>query len=384
MNGVKFSRSTQLAPLSPARIASASVDTVPVIDGLTITAWTHENIDDLDEKLPVNFLSEYDDHKPQAADISTRKSPSRLSPIGKLSAIMTETFRSAKALSPYSTSEKIRSVSKGSLELFHDESDDRESFYHSRSRRVGDHEALFSTILEESSILPRPSSSHWEELWTGSSQAEFKASSPVTSHPLNTFDPSHAFHMNFMWETFGNDSSSSFLNINLFLCIYCAAMEVPSIGIIAAAMEVEPSSLMNLVETSPLIKIFTLPSSSSDPLHCLPQLTSLKHWLTSSARIGQEFWLDVKRGHNYLCCLHLKYCGNKSVAVECPWQDYLRMHGQYHLRQSSRELIHITQNIRKIDETVGFKDTLPPQIGFIAGLQEIYARRVGSYFLLLL
>ena len=47
------------------------------------------------------------------------------------------------------------------------------------------------------------------------------------------------------------------------------------------------------------------------------------------------------------------------------------------LRRSSRGLRTLTSQIRKIDETANIKITLPRQLGYVSGLQEIYARRVG-------
>lgn len=63
--------------------------------------------------------------------------------------------------------------------------------------------------------------------------------------------------------------------------------------------------------------------------------------------------------------------------MEHPWQEYLKANGPSHLRRASRGLRLLTGQIRKIDETANIKGTLPRQLGFIVGLQEIYARRVG-------
>lgn len=63
--------------------------------------------------------------------------------------------------------------------------------------------------------------------------------------------------------------------------------------------------------------------------------------------------------------------------VEHTWQDYLRTYGPTHLRHASRGLRLLTENIRKIDETANIRVHLPRQIGYIVGLYEIYARRVG-------
>ena len=95
--------------------------------------------------------------------------------------------------------------------------------------------------------------------------------------------------------------------------------------------------------------------------------------------VGKEFTLNVGVGHNYLCCMYLKFCGNKSVALEHPWQDYLRTYGCAHLRKSTRGLRRLTESIRKVDETANIRGTLPRQLGYVVGLQEIYARRVGLY-----
>lgn len=94
-------------------------------------------------------------------------------------------------------------------------------------------------------------------------------------------------------------------------------------------------------------------------------------------RVGSLFWVDAALGHNVLCSLYLRYCGNKSVAVEHTWQDYLRTYGPTHLRHASRGLRLLTENIRKIDETANIRVHLPRQVGYIVGLYEIYARRVG-------
>lgn len=118
-----------------------------------------------------------------------------------------------------------------------------------------------------------------------------------------------------------------------------------------------------------------------------PRYRNLLVWLFSTSldcdtgrmACGREYWIDVALGHNVLCALFLKNCGNKSIAVEHEWQDYLRQYGPHHLRHCNRSLRSLTQGIRKIDETAMLRGALglPRQIGYISGLQEIYARRVG-------
>lgn len=100
-------------------------------------------------------------------------------------------------------------------------------------------------------------------------------------------------------------------------------------------------------------------------------------YLRSQYRINQPFAMNISNGHNYLSIVYLRHCSNKSIAVDHPAQVYLKQHGPTHLARSNRSLSLLTANIRKIDETSGLRDFLPVQIGYVTGLQEIYARRVG-------
>ena len=109
-----------------------------------------------------------------------------------------------------------------------------------------------------------------------------------------------------------------------------------------------------------------------------PEKRGLIKWLTSVTEY-EEFHVDEAVGHNHLCTLYLKCCGNKSIAIEHAWQDYLRTYGCMHLRKASRGLRRLTENIRKLDETANIHGTVPRQLGYVVGLQEVYARRVGLY-----
>ena len=102
-----------------------------------------------------------------------------------------------------------------------------------------------------------------------------------------------------------------------------------------------------------------------------------RQWLTGASPFPFPYSVDLSAGHNRLCALYLKHCGNKSIAVEHQYHDYLRAHGPVHLRSCSRGLMEYTKQVRKIDETSGIRGVLPYQIGFLSGLQELYARRVG-------
>jgi Leucine-rich repeat (LRR) protein len=83
-------------------------------------------------------------------------------------------------------------------------------------------------------------------------------------------------------------------------------------------------------------------------------------------------------GHDRLAALFLRYCGNKSVAVDYEYQEYLKAHGLHHLQKATRALRPLCTAVRKIDETACLGGgPLPSSLGYISGLQEMYARRVG-------
>lgn len=96
-------------------------------------------------------------------------------------------------------------------------------------------------------------------------------------------------------------------------------------------------------------------------------------------RATNPFGVNVLRGHSLITTLYLMHSSNKSIAVDHTWQAYLKTYGPSHLHRSSRLLSVLTKSIRKIDETSGMKGPVPVQLGYISGLQEIYARRVGIY-----
>jgi len=131
------------------------------------------------------------------------------------------------------------------------------------------------------------------------------------------------------------------------------------------------------------IALLRVKSNSSGKHIYLRQHMSVSH---SAARGGgsygsssNPFGVDVQRGHSLLTWLYLNHSSNKSIAVDHTWQSYLKTYGPSHLHRACRILHTFTGSIRKIDETCGMKGPLPVQLGYISGLQEIYARRVGIY-----
>ena len=133
-------------------------------------------------------------------------------------------------------------------------------------------------------------------------------------------------YMKAMMKIFKHESSIEFQSVKKVLAIFCAALQPPSASLIAAALEEEMSK-------SSVVEIFISTLSMLFDLKCehdtsalvgewgyavitlSSEYSGLSKWLTSTApdRMGKEFWIDAAIGHNFLCALYLKYCGNKSV-----------------------------------------------------------------------
>lgn len=166
--------------------------------------------------------------------------------------------------------------------------------------------------------------------------------------------------------------------ISLILAIVLAAQQAPSLELISTSLDLELSTIRELLnQYLHGILDVTTTNDNTQAVIILEDKKMVLNYLVQPN--GDEFAIDIAIGHNYLCALYLKYCGNKSVAIEHPWQEYLRSFGCFHLRKSSRMLRRLTRQIRKIDETANIRGTIPRQLGYVVGLQEIYARRVGLY-----
>lgn len=172
---------------------------------------------------------------------------------------------------------------------------------------------------------------------------------------------------------FVSESNPVFLRTRDILEVFCAAFEPPPVGLISAALDMEPADVWKVISTDLSELMFVTQQTQV----LVPYQPSLKSYLSRLENISEEFWIDSGQGHNKLCALYLKFCGNKSIAVEHTWQQYLRTYGPIHLKRSTRGLRYLTANVRKIDETSGIKGLLPYQLGYVVGLQELYARRVG-------
>jgi hypothetical protein len=194
---------------------------------------------------------------------------------------------------------------------------------------------------------------------------------------------SHLSYLNILSSLFSRKRNLWMQFVPIF-AILAASFQPATIAMLGTALEISREEVLRLL-TKLLRPIFRIEVSEDhqEIVHIEYQYQGILKWMTSTTpdRVrGQQiffFWVDIAIGHNLLCAMYLRYCGNKSIAVEHPWQTYLQTYGPYHLRRSSRGLRCLTLHIRKIDETANIKQYLPHQIGYVSGLQEIYARRVG-------
>ena len=183
------------------------------------------------------------------------------------------------------------------------------------------------------------------------------------------------FHSFTLVKIFNSEASKQFQRAKPILEVISAAFESPPIGLVCAALDTNYSEICEIITNDLGEMIY--PSGEEQIL--LPYNRKMKSYIADPNRAGEEFWVDSGLGHNYLCALYLRFCSNKSIAVNHAWQHYLRTYGPMHLRKSTRGLRKLTTNIRKIDETAGIRGLLPHQLGYVVGLQELYSRRVGLY-----
>jgi len=190
--------------------------------------------------------------------------------------------------------------------------------------------------------------------------------------------------------------------LTALLEVFCAAFtQRPTVAFLAAVLERNADEVTSLVEKylSPtgLLQLTAPGSAQGQPraaaVVCGEEAFS--QWLVGRASSDERrlggcaskctiahtgtgmFTLNTADGHNRITALYLHYCANKSIAVEHESQEYLRIYGPQHLRKCSRGLREYTTDIRKIDETANIRGVFPVQLGYISGLQELYARRVG-------
>lgn len=151
-----------------------------------------------------------------------------------------------------------------------------------------------------------------------------------------------------MIKRFRHEGASEFIAVKPLLAVVCASQEPPATGLIAAALDIGVERLVSMVETLLAGLLCVTPRVGADEdgratVTCSEHLKNFLKWISSTEpeRVGREFWIDVADGHNLLCALYLRFCGNKSVAVEHTWQDYLRAHGPMHFRKCSRGCVRL-------------------------------------------
>jgi len=334
--------------------------------GVIVTSWTHLNIDSFDiQSIDKQFKN----------DISLSRSPDNITP-SIVRHNLSPIFNLDAPNSPYEFTERESTPYKRDIEISNDGTSDKSfivSYYYYLSNNHLD--------IDIDSNIDSKFDYDNQLVVVNRFQQPSNNISTLYCPVYNSINYDiNSEYIRFMTSQYVDDTNDNFLLIKPVIAVYAAisTYQTATLGLVAAALDKEPSVIIDLFDNLTMKLVFNV---INDFIYVNDHYHNIILWLTSkeSNRVGKEFWIDLSIGHNYMCALHLKYCANKSVAVESPWQDYLRNYGPMHLRNSSRKLKEFTINIRKLDETSGIKDTLPGQLGYISGLQEIYARRVGLY-----
>ena len=144
-------------------------------------------------------------------------------------------------------------------------------------------------------------------------------SSASTTQPAFTTSSKFINDVSFVRMTVGyfhHPDSQLFRKVKPLLEVLCAAsLPVPR-SIVESIFEgIELTSL--LLGVSPFIHI-------DSETNCIQQqIFGWLEWLGSIYSAGDEFWVDIKAGHNRLAALFLKFCANKSISIEHTEQEYL-------------------------------------------------------------
>ena len=115
---------------------------------------------------------------------------------------------------------------------------------------------------------------------------------------------------------FGHSDNQQYLRVKQLLEVLCAAtLPVPQRVI---------ESIFDETDLNPLLHSISEFIQIDAETNCVVQrIFGWFEWLSDIQRAGEEFWVDVKAGHNRLSALFLKFCANKSISIEHDEQDYL-------------------------------------------------------------
>src|SRR5690606_5180790 len=116
---------------------------------------------------------------------------------------------------------------------------------------------------------------------------------------------------------FEHDCSDKYMRVKPLLAVYCACLQPPSVGLLSAALDQSNEEVMNLLLSDLHSVLYVVEGDLRMTILLREPFTGLNKWLCTNDnhRIGREFWIDGSVGHNKLCALYLRHCGNKSVAV---------------------------------------------------------------------
>lgn len=103
------------------------------------------------------------------------------------------------------------------------------------------------------------------------------------------------------------------------LAVLFAAFQPPSLSLLAAALDRNEHGVHTILHSPALSRLIYKSNNGATTIivHLNDEGQRWKMDCTdrSSRNVGRRFWIDVGVGHNQLCALYLKCCGNKSVAI---------------------------------------------------------------------
>lgn len=367
----RISSQSKATNSSQLKVDSTADDPIKLI----ITTWKHQNIDHFDSRYHIHNASSDFINNIQSQDNNNHPLPK----IKEVSSEMDQDGTSLKLTTNDGDWVSTEGVSEPSVDDSVISNLEQENVTISQEFMLINQEYIPVHPVSTLFIPESPATSHsllgYPQQNTGSTQSYYKHNHLGDEIPpvsWNTF-------LKAAKSLFEHDQSRKFLIAKEFLSVYGACFVTPPLGLLCSVMDLSQHQILNLLNNELSCLFYISDTDNRQIVTVRDDYKGIMKWMCSAdiRRIGKDFWIDASFGHNIFCAIFLKFCGNKSIAVEHPYQSYLQTYGPSHLRRCSRGLRLLTSQIRKIDETAGIKYSLPQQIGYISGLQEIYARRVG-------
>lgn len=191
-----------------------------------------------------------------------------------------------------------------------------------------------SSVMDAACTSTSNAANSRQSLFTSLSARGSEDSTQKLDSSSSTRISEHSYFLINLENLFVHDCSDIFKSARPIIAVFNAMNgEKVSIGILAACLDIECEEVLDQFKHPPLSILFAIlgknnastSSTEGSPVAELEVTSSalgnaIFAWICSDSMIGNEFWIDSSIGHSHICALYLRYCGNKSVAIECPWQ----------------------------------------------------------------